>query len=129
MLTECVLALGAIMVAAVLLAQLMATAAFQRRLAEQRRLALQEVSNRLERVALLPWDRLKADEIEALPLCGPVQRALPDPKLTATVTDEQAGTVAARRIDVQLVWHNAAGMAVEPVTLSAWRFAAQENKP
>ncbi|HZL88034.1 MAG TPA: hypothetical protein VFB96_06620 [Pirellulaceae bacterium] len=129
LLTECVLALGVIMVAVVLLAQLMMTAAIQRRLAEQKRLALEEVANRLERAALLPWSRLTADEIESAPLGAPVQRALQEPKLTATVTDEQAGPVAARRIDVQLAWHNAAGMAVEPVTLSAWRFAAQEETP
>jgi hypothetical protein len=82
---EYVLALGVIMVAAVLLTQLLATAAHQRRLGEQRRLALEEVSNRLERAVLLPWDQLTAG-IEAR--CCLSRRAL---KEVLTITAPRAG--------------------------------------
>jgi hypothetical protein len=129
MLTEYVLALGVIMIAAVLLTQLLATAAHQRRLGNERRLALEEAANRLERAALLPWDQLTAENIQRRQLQTAVQQALADAKLTAAVTDEQAGPVAARRIDVSLTWRNSAGVTVEPVTLSAWRFQDKEAQP
>lgn len=126
-LMECVLAIGIILVAVVLLAQVMGLIAQQRRLAEQRRLAQEEVANRLERAALLPWSELTSEKIESLSWGQEVRSALPEARLSALVRDEEQP--AARRIDVQLVWKNRAGIEVEPVVLSMWRHRRREEAP
>ena len=126
-LLEFVLALGMVMAAVLLLGQWLTSAGHQRRLAEQRRIAHQELANRMERVALLPWERLTADEIEKSPLGRHVSNVLRGAALDVEVTEE-AEPVAARRIELRLTWQNAAGSELAPVSLMAWRYD-QEAAP
>jgi hypothetical protein len=128
MLMEATVALGMIGVAAVLLAQFVVAADAQRRIAHQRRAALDEVANRLERAALVPWKDLSASAIEAAPLPEEVRQRLPGAKLTASVTDEGKPALA-RKIRISIVWQNRAGVEMEPVVLAAWRFPDAEAEP
>lgn len=120
-LLEYVLALGMIMAAVLLLSQWLTSAGHQRRLAEQRRIAHEELANRMERVALLPWERLTVDEIEKSPLGPRVTGVLRGAALKAVVTDEPE-PVAARRIELRLTWQDPAGNEQAPVSLTAWRY-------
>ncbi len=131
-LLEISLALTMLLAASVLLAQFLAAAAVQRRAGEERRLALQEVSNRMEQAMALPWEGVTADALRNSELGADTKQALGEPQWQVTITDEPAGPetarVTSRRIRLELSWVNQAGMRGEPVTLSAWRFH-QEATP
>jgi prepilin-type N-terminal cleavage/methylation domain-containing protein len=121
---ELLVALFVLTTAMAALVQLLTVAASQRRLLEQRRIALQEVANQAERVALLNWNETAGDKLTSWQSSADLQGVLPEAKCTAAVSDE-AGSPAARRIRLSVVWTNAAGQSVDPVTLTVWRFAPE----
>jgi len=124
--------IAAVLIAAVLIgvAQLLAVTAVQQRDFDRQQLATQTVANVMEDVAARPWDELASDEggdFTAMELPAAVTERLPDARLEMAATDvgadEAEAALPARRIVIQLDWINSAGMRVEPVTLTAWRFA------
>lgn len=123
-LTETMLALAVAGAATVLMAQLLITVANQRRVQQQRQVALSEIANRLEQAATLSWDELTQERLEQTPLPPIVQGVLPEAKLTAAVT-EDSGEPRSRRILIELSWTNRAGERLPPVGLSAWRFSPE----
>ena len=125
--TEILIALVVLSAALAGVAHLVTTASAQRRISEQRRLALAEVANRAERLALLPWDELTAESLQSQALSPELLAALPQAKFTAEVTDE-AAPPALRRIRLQVSWTDSVGNAVEPVKLVVWRHR-EEDRP
>jgi prepilin-type N-terminal cleavage/methylation domain-containing protein len=121
---ELLVALFVLTTAMAALVQLLAVTAGQRRLLEQRRVALQEVANQAERVALLNWNETAGDKLISWSPSADLQAVLPLAKCTAAVSDE-AGSLAGRRIQLSVAWTNAAGQAVDPITLTVWRFAPE----
>ena len=121
---ECTLALAITAVAMALFAQILVAAAAQRRIAEQRRIALTEVANRLEQASLLAWDEITQERLEQLPLSAAAE-ILPEAELAAIVSDEP-GTPRGRRIRIELSWTNAAGQRQPPVSLTYWRFGKED---
>ena len=117
---EVTLALLILTVAVTTLAQLLSTAAAQRRRSEQRRLALQEVANQAESIALFSWDELTAEKLAALKPSDNLLAAAPTATITAAIADE-AGPPANKRVRIEVHWATAAGDAVEPVGLTVWK--------
>ena len=122
---ECTLALAITAAATALFAQILVAASAQRRVAEQRRIALVEVANALEKTSLLTWDEITHERLEQLPLSA-AAAILPEAELAAIVSDEP-GPPRGRRIRLELSWTNAAGERQPPVALVRWRFAKEES--
>src|SRR5204863_309014 len=75
----------------------------QRKLADQRRLALEELSNRLERVQVAKWDDVNVATIEQQEFSRAAQDHLLAAKLTATVADEP-GPIGGKRVRLEITW-------------------------
>jgi prepilin-type N-terminal cleavage/methylation domain-containing protein len=109
--------LGAIMVVCL---QLLAATAQQRRHADQRRLALLEVENAMERLAARPWNEL-TPQTAAAQLSPSIRGRLPGAELKAEVTASAAEPLA-KRIAVTLRWRDGSGQFTKPVTIVTWRW-------
>ena len=88
---------------------------------EHRRLALQELANQAERLALTAWDETAADKLKTWQVSQELAEALPRATCQASVSEEP-GQPVSRRIHLQIVWTNSAGQQVEPVSLAIWKF-------
>ena len=120
-LTISLVILGAAMAA---LVQLVALAARQRRNMAVERTCVQEVANQAERIALLPWEDTAADKLTTWQPSEDLAAVLPAAQCSSTVTDE-ATAPPARRIRLEVAWTSSAGLPVEPVSLTVWRFAPE----
>ena len=119
LLIECLIALGIMLAAAVMISQILMTANRQRQVAEQRRLALQEIANLLERGGEFDWAGLTVDQWQAAPLSLAVQEQLPQPQLRAEIGTE-AGPLEFKRVRLELTWLNPAGERARGVAASRW---------
>jgi prepilin-type N-terminal cleavage/methylation domain-containing protein len=109
--------------------QLVSTAAKQRRTGEERRLALQELANQAERVAILPWDELTEAKLATLKPSAECEAANPTATIAATLAEDD-GPPAAKRIRIEVAWTNAVGQQVDPLGVTLWRYApAEEAQP
>ena len=123
-LLEVSVALLVLTVAMVALVQLISLSVRQRRMDDQRSLALQELANEAERLAVLPWSELTAERLGSWQPPAEVSAQLPAAKCQVAVQDE-AGPPAARRIDLSLGWINSVGESVTPVELTFWRYSPE----
>jgi len=126
-LLELIMSLMILGVALVSTVQLLATAARQRRSIHERRLALAEVANQAERIALLQWDEIVADKMTEWQPSAELADALPAARCSLRVS-EKSGDAKARQVRIQVDWTNGAGQPVDPVGITVWKFAA-ENRP
>jgi Tfp pilus assembly protein PilV len=122
---ELMVALFIMTTAMVAIVQLLAAAAGQRRTIEQRRLALAEVANEAERVALITWDESAPDKLTTWQPSAELKAALPQATCTAEVTEE-SGPPAARRIRLSVTWPNSVGQTGEPIAVSLWKFKEEQ---
>lgn len=99
--------------------QLLYGVAAERRSAERRLCAVQEVANLMERVADRPWEEVTPENLQAVSLSPRAMQALPGAELAATV-DDSAATRGEKRIGLRLRWRNRAGTWTAPVRLTAW---------
>jgi prepilin-type N-terminal cleavage/methylation domain-containing protein len=120
-LIEMTVALVILGVAMVALLQLVAASARQRRTAEQRRIALQEVANQAERLALASWDEIAPGELTTWQPSAELTAVTPQALCRAEVSEDE-GPPPARRIRLEVTWQNSAGLEVEPVELTIWKF-------
>ena len=101
--------------------QLLSATAAQRRAADQRQLALIEVGNVLERVALRPWSDLTAKNLAGEKPSAWLGNRLPGAELkieaVASSTEPKA-----KRITVSLRWQDVAGRFLPPVAVTTWRW-------
>lgn len=118
---ESLLAVGVISVAFVLLAQFLTLAAGQRRAGEERRIALQEAANVLERISALPADEATAERVANWQPSAELKRVLPKAQLRITLAAE-AGPPRGQKVRVEVVWPNAAGELNAPLGLTAYRY-------
>jgi hypothetical protein len=102
------------------LLQILSLAAAQRRTGEVRRLALAEIANQAEQIALVPWDELTAEKLAARQPSEALREISPSAQLAVTISDE-AGPPAARRVFLSVQWMTPAGDGVKPVELAIWR--------
>jgi hypothetical protein len=123
-----IIALLILGVAVTSLAKLLSAAAAQRRASEQRRLALQEVANLAERIALIPYGEVSTENLAALKPSGELLAAVPLARLTATQSP-QAGPPEHKRVRLEVLWTDAAGQPVDPVGLTLWKHPPAEATP
>ncbi len=102
------------------LLQILTLAASQRRSTEIRRLALAELANQAEVIALTPWDELTSEKLAARLPSADLLAAAPSAKLSITASNE-AGLPAAKRIHISATWATPAGESAQPVQLTVWR--------
>ena len=125
-LTECVVALGVLSIAMVAVVQLLGTMASQRRAAEQRRVALQELANQAESLAAAPWEELDPATLTRWQASPELAAALPTASCRIEIKeiDEELLT---RQVRLQVDWKNSSGQTVKPVELTIWRYQPQEE--
>jgi prepilin-type N-terminal cleavage/methylation domain-containing protein len=99
--------------------QLLAVTTQQRRLADQRRLALAEVENAMERLTVRPWNEL--NQQTTVQLSHSARSRLPAAELKVEVTPSAADPHA-KRIAVTLRWKDYSGRITKPVTIVTWRW-------
>jgi len=123
-LLEVSVALLVLTVAMVALVQLISLSARQRRMDDQRSIALQELANEAELLAVLPWSELTAERLASWRPSEELSAKLPGAKCQAAVQDE-AGPPLARRIELSIGWINSVGESMAPVELTFWRYAPE----
>lgn len=110
------------------IAHLLALAAGQRRVTEQRAVAVLEAGNLMEQIMARPWTELVTEKLGQMALSESCRQRLPDARLRVEGTAE-GEPASARQIRIQIDWQDRAGQRVRPVQLVAWRYAAEEPKP
>jgi Tfp pilus assembly protein PilV len=123
--TEALVALMIVTAAVGGLGHLMSASAQQRRAGEARRLALQELANQAERVAALSWDETAPETFKTWTPSPTLAAGALAPQCHVEVADE-AGPPVSRRVVLSVAWNAAGGQAVEPVTLTVWKFQEGE---
>jgi len=101
-----------------------ATAA-RRRAAEDRRAAMREAANVMERLAVRPWNELTPEAVADLRLSNEAANALRGATLKIDVTD-QPGEPQGKRIVVEVHWRDSAGKSLPPRRLTAWRYGGAQ---
>lgn len=119
---ELVVALFVLTTAMVAIVQLLAVAASQRRTIDQRRVAMTEVANQAERIALLPWSKLSPDESSTWDLSAEFRKTLPQATTTMEIREE-AEPVKSRRIRLIVRSPNTVGQPIDLADLTVWKFA------
>jgi len=111
-------------VSAVVLAilQLVSVTGNQRRSLEVRRMALQEVANEAERIAVMPWEQSSPDELNHWEPAEDLLAVSPRAKCSVTVSEEP-GSPLARRIRLSIAQTSAASEPIELAALTVWKFA------
>ena len=92
------------------------------RVIRQDRIAMDEVTNQLDRLASLPLGQLK-QELDRLTPSEFAVAGLPNPRLSGTLRDSEEGN----RLALQLSW-NSPGRRVAPLTMATWVFPASINE-
>src|SRR5688572_10452247 len=116
-----------VMTAAILaVMELFNAAAHERRARQQRQVALLELSNQAERVALLDWNDAAPERLTSWQPSDMLLAVIRQPECSLRVVDDQEhpGT---RRIELAIAWKNAAGEEVRPAKLTAWRFSSEAS--
>jgi prepilin-type N-terminal cleavage/methylation domain-containing protein len=119
-LLELVVASGLLGTVLVVCLQLLGAIAEQRRVVDQRQLALLEVQNAMERLVARPWSDL-TPKTTAGQLSPAVRSRLPAAELKVDVTTPPAEP-SAKRIAVSLRWHDKSGQFAKPVSIVTWRW-------
>jgi Tfp pilus assembly protein PilV len=121
---ELTMALFILTTAIAAILQLVAFSASQRRAADQRRIALAEVANQAERIALLSWDQTAPEALTTWQPSAELAAVLPQAKCQVESLDE-AGPPVGRRLRLSVTWTNAAGQEVVPAAVTIWKFAGE----
>jgi Tfp pilus assembly protein PilE len=101
--------------------QFFRAAATQRRALQQRRTALREADNVMERLCARPWEQLTTDQARELPLGEQARSTLSGSERTIEIvqSDEEP---AEKRITVQIRWPSGPGRPDQSVRLVAWKY-------
>jgi Tfp pilus assembly protein PilV len=116
---EVTLSVFLLVVAMTATVQILGAVATQRRAAERRQWAIQEVANLMEHLTSEPWDRVTADSALGLTLSEEIRRKLPEPELTVDVAETDR-ELREKRLAIRLRWRNRSGTWEAPVRLTAW---------
>lgn len=100
----------------------------ERRAADRRQEALQEVQNVLERLTARPWETVTADLAGETQLDERLRDQLPEAKLSVEVA-EVPDDAEAKRVSVELRWENGPERAAAPVRLTAWMYRRGRPAP
>ena len=92
----------------------------ERRAADRRVMALQEVSNLIERLSAEPFEKITKEHAKAIADVSPGTRSLPGATWDFEVTDSKDGQVVSKRISAKLRWNDRSAGWDGPVALSCW---------
>jgi type II secretory pathway pseudopilin PulG len=101
--------------------QLVSVTANQRRTLEERRLALQEVANQAERIALLSWEQTDPEKLTLWQPSADLLAAAPQAKCLITVSSEP-GSPDGRHIRLSITENSAADAPIELAAVTLWKF-------
>ncbi len=127
-LMEVIAAAALLAVLATVCLRMFAFSALERRTAQRRAVAMQEVANTVERVAALPWAQITSERLAQIELSPNVQQILPGGALKLSVEPSATGPPA-RKVRVEITWTNAAGGVDAPVRLAYWAFPRPGESP
>jgi prepilin-type N-terminal cleavage/methylation domain-containing protein len=117
-----------IVAALVVCVQVLGWIVLERRAAERRQWATQEVANVMEHLAARVWDDLNAQIAQGAQLSAQAREVLPGAELHADVTSSEMEP-GAKRIAVELKWRNRAGEFDTPVRLTTWVYQRGGRSP
>lgn len=117
------MALALAMALSVGVAQILTVVANQRHLARQRAAAVLEAGNLMEQIAARPWEQTAPGQ-SPVSLSEACRQWLPGAELKLEITDEKPD---ARRIRIEIAWHDPLGQRTAPVCLVGWKFPAKEE--
>jgi Tfp pilus assembly protein PilV len=121
LLAEVAMATVMLLIGMTLTVKVMGYVGLQRRTAEHRQRAVQEVANAMERLTAYPFEEVTTERARALSISRSAVQSLPDPELTIDVNESQPGAGrSAKRIAIRLRWRNLAGEWDAPVRLITW---------
>jgi hypothetical protein len=121
LLAEVAMATVMLMIAMTLTVKVLGYVGIQRRAAEHRQRAVQEVANVMERLTAYPYDELTADRARQMALSPSSRQVLPGAELVVDVAeDSPGGGRSAKRIAVRLRWRGRGGEWEAPVRLTTW---------
>ena len=101
--------------------QLLTASAAQRRIADQRQLAVLEVENVMERLAARPWSELTQTTAARQRLSPSISRRLSGEELKIEVSDSPTDPNV-KRIAVSIAWPPTAARPLSPVKIVTWRY-------
>lgn len=128
LLVEVTAAAVIVIVCCALLAQMLFLIARQERTAEARQVAWLVAANRLEDLVAKEWADLPVADAASDKVPAELLRLLPSAKMHSQVIASEEDT--ARQVRVEISWTDRAGLAVQPVSLSAWKHRpAAEAQP
>ena len=104
--------------------QLLSAASAQRRAADQRRCAIRELDNIMERVTARPWTELTDALAKQEKLSSAAVQELPDAELKLEIVAE-AKESNAKRITASLRWRDRADNFIVPLQLTTWRYKTE----
>ena len=119
---ELTLSMILLLAAMMMMVKMLAWVGSERRAAERRQWAAQELSNAMERIVSEPFERVTTERASAVLADVPLYQALVSPEWEANVLDDPgAGSpTPARRVSLRLRWKTRSGEWDSPVRLSAW---------
>lgn len=98
----------------------------ERRAAERRLWAIQELGNVMERVAGEPFDKVTKTSVAAAAAEGHLERVLSGARWEVGVFEDDKKALTAKRVTIGLRWKEKAGGWEAPLTLTSWVFARRK---
>lgn len=92
------------------------------RVIRQERIAMDEVTNQLDRLAQLPLSQIK-QELDSLAPSEFAEGGLPNPNLSGTLRDSEEGY----RLALEISW-DSPGRSVAPLTMATWVYPASTTE-
>lgn len=118
---EVVVAAAILTTLAVVCAQMLAASARQNRMLQDRRAAMNEAANVMERLFVQSWSELTPDSAAQATLGEDFRQALPGGRLSVEV-NTAANRPEARQIVVRIEWTDTPDRPPYSVRLSAWKY-------
>lgn len=119
---EATVALGVLLVTVGLVAKTLIAVAHQQRTVQQRRLAMLEAGNVMERIMARKFDDLLPGDAATSEQSDSLAERLPGATLRVTITAHDDPPLAAKQIVVEISWDDANHRAPAPLRLTAWKY-------
>jgi Tfp pilus assembly protein PilV len=125
---EVTMALLVLSVAMILMVKLLTWSGLERREAKRRSLAIQEVSNVMERLSLERYEAVTPDRAKAIAKSRNAEDSLPGASWDVAVVEELGTPAQSKRVSVHLRWTHASGETDSPVGLTSWIYRGGDSR-
>ena len=110
-------------------AQLLISTATHQQAAERRTLAMHELSNVAERIAMLSYEETTRERLKAIELSPSLTAALPDASLAFDVDNQADDELPAKRVTISVTWEIRDDAPSQPLKLVVWKHQHREASP